>query len=175
MNARPFRASASEIDDMKAILLTFAIGAGLCTAAMAQTPATTPAAVTATCKDGTDFSGTKRSGACRGHGGVKAFTSDATPAAATTTPPKPAAVSAPAPTTATTTPPAQTASVTPQTPAVKTPPPAGTAGQVWVNTASKVYHCPGTQYYGNTKVGEYMTEAAAKSSGAHADHGKACS
>ncbi len=51
----------------------------------------------------------------------------------------------------------------------------GGAGQVWVNTKSKVYHCPGTQYYGKTKAGNYMTESAAISAGNRADHGKACS
>ena len=64
--------------------------------------------------------------------------------------------------------------------ATKTPMPATAAqgggdGKVWVNTASKVYHCAGTKYYGKTKAGEYMTEADAKAKGNHANNKKACS
>jgi hypothetical protein len=131
---------------MKAFLFALAMSTSfvLTVTVQAQAP------VTATCKDGTSYSGTARSGACGGHGGVQTWgTAGATPPAATAT------KSAP---------PAGTSST-----------PAGGPGQVWVNTASHVYHCPGTQYYGKTKAGTYMTEAAAKTAGNHPDHGKACS
>lgn len=68
-----------------------------------------------------------------------------------------------------------------KTPAVKkdaasaaktTAAPGGGDGKVWVNTKSKAYHCEGTEFYGKTKVGEYMTEADAKAKG---NRGKACS
>jgi hypothetical protein len=103
--------------------------------------------VTATCKDGTTFSGATRSGACRVHGGVKTWGSAATNAA-----------------------PASSA----RSQAAKTPATGGGAGQVWVNTATKVYHCPGTRWYGKTKQGAYMSEREAKAEGARPDHGKAC-
>jgi hypothetical protein len=50
----------------------------------------------------------------------------------------------------------------------------GGPGMVWVNPAMKGYHCPGTQDYGTTKEGKYMSEADAKAMGARADHGKPC-
>lgn len=52
--------------------------------------------------------------------------------------------------------------------------PGGGPGQVWVNTASKVYHCPGSTYYGKTKAGKYMAEDAAKAEGDRANGGKPC-
>jgi hypothetical protein len=110
--------------------------------------------VTATCKDGTSFTGAKRSGACRGHGGVQSWGA----AEATTIP-----MNAPA----------QPATPAPTTSRRAAPPPAGN-GQVWVNTDSRVYHCPGTRWYGKTKEGSYMSEAQAQAQGAKPDHGKAC-
>ena len=58
--------------------------------------------------------------------------------------------------------------------AEKTAAPGGGNGLVWVNTASNVYHCQGTAYYGKTKAGTYMSESDAKAKGARADAGKAC-
>ena len=53
--------------------------------------------------------------------------------------------------------------------------PGGGDGKVWVNSGSKVYHCPGTKYYGKTKAGEYMSEADAKAKGNHPVNKKTCS
>lgn len=46
--------------------------------------------------------------------------------------------------------------------------------KVWVNTASGVYHCPGTRWYGATKHGEYMTQAEAQKKGYRPAYGKVC-
>lgn len=46
--------------------------------------------------------------------------------------------------------------------------------KVWVNTASGVYHCPGTRWYGNTKRGEYMAQAEAQKKGYRPAYGKVC-
>ncbi|HTW45684.1 MAG TPA: hypothetical protein VMD58_09070 [Acidobacteriaceae bacterium] len=38
-------------------------------------------------------------------------------------------------------------------------------GMVWVNTTSKVYHKPGSRWYGRTREGKWMTEADAQKAG----------
>jgi hypothetical protein len=167
------------------------------TTAAASAPATaTPTApdgATAQCKDGTYYSGKSHKGACKGHQGVKSWL-DNTAAAAAAKPVAPPAM-APAPvatapaTKAAAAPAAAPVAVTPAAPAApasaatRTPPtPAsqieqkagGGAGLVWVNSASKVYHCQGDEWYGKTKEGAYMSEAAATAAGNHASHGKEC-
>lgn len=46
--------------------------------------------------------------------------------------------------------------------------------RVWVNTGSGVYHCAGTEHYGTTKRGEYLSEAEARRRGFRANGGRAC-
>jgi hypothetical protein len=141
------------------------------------TPSTAAAATAKTasstgpvpCNDGTTSPKGGR-GACSGHGGINK-SGAAVPNAPAPVAAAPAAAAAAAPAAAA---PANT--MTRNAPAPTTAPaPGGGAGQVWVNTDSNVYHCPSDVWYGRTKQGKYMTEAAAKAAGAHADHGKACS
>ena len=151
----------------------------------AQAPAGAPAGATGKCKDGTFTTAPKKQGACRGHKGVDTwFAAETTPAKAsakTSAPASaPAAVPAPAPKqTAAPTPapaaaPAATAKTT--TPkSAKTPAPGGGPGLVWVNSGTNVYHCYGTEFYGTTKAGKYMSEADAKAAGARPDRNKPCS
>lgn len=125
-------------------------------AAAAAPSGPAPAGSTGLCKDGTYTSNANKKGACRGHKGVKDWYANSTAPAALA----PAATTAPAPTPPR---PAQTAA------------PGGGAGQVWVNAETKVYHCQGDRWYGKTKQGSYMTEAAAIAAGYHAARSKSCS
>ena len=166
---------------MKILIASALFAAGLVVAAPSNAQA--PAGSTGECKDGTYSSAESKRGACSGHGGVKEWYGAKAAAKSTATtaapaPAAPAAAKAAAPAPAPATPPAAATSA----PAAKaTTAPMATAaagggpGKVWVNTSSKVYHCPGDRYYGKTKQGEYMTESAAKAAGNRADHGKACS
>lgn len=153
---------------MKTAIISFALAAGLLAAAtgFAQTaPAGAPAGSTGLCKDGTYYSGATRQGACRGHKGVETWYGAAKPAAPAGAAPA-AAPAAPAA-------PATGKKPAPFTPAA-TAAPGGGPGQVWVNTSTKVYHCPGDKWYGKTKAGSYMSEADAKTKGFHGPRGKAC-
>lgn len=128
---------------------------------VAQAPTGAPAGTTGKCKDGTYTTASMKIGACGSHKGVATWWGKAKASAkAEAAAPKAAAPAAPA----------KKGSTTAGTPA-----PGGGPGLVWVNTSTKVYHCYGTRYYGTTKSGKYMSEAAARSAGAHAENGKGCS
>ncbi|WP_019449203.1 DUF3761 domain-containing protein [Cupriavidus sp. BIS7] len=154
---------------MKNLLMSMAVAAalGLSLGAQAQAPAGAPSGSTALCKDGTYYSGASKKGACAGHKGIKDWYGGAEAAASAPAAPAAMAPAAPAPKAA-----------TPAAPAAEkktAAAPGGGPGQVWVNTSTKVYHCPSDRYYGKTKSGEYMSESDAKAKGFKPDHGKACS
>lgn len=187
---------------MKAMIRLMTIVAALLISqlCMAQAPAGAPAGSTALCNDGTYFKGTIKIGACTGHKGVKTWWgapkaapaakpaptpaataqhATTTAAAATTATAQHAASTTTAATKATTQQAASTATAA-KAPATKAAAaalpqaPGGGPGMVWLNTASNVYHCSGSTYYGKTKAGAYMTEDQAKAKGAHANGGKPC-
>jgi hypothetical protein len=146
----------------------------LAAASVAQTPASAPAGSTGLCRDGTYWTGATKKGACHGHKGVQDWYGSAAPASGSAAAPAPAAATpavaspAPASTPPAAAPKAARAPTTAQAPG-------GGPGQVWVNSSTKVYHCPSDRWYGKTKSGAYMSEADAIAQGNHADHGKACS
>lgn len=159
------------------IALSFALFASYTAAAQA------PANATGQCKDGSYWTGASKSGACRGHKGIQTWyaatpakTATAAKAAAPSAPaapapaPKPAPVAASRPAAA----PAPASTRTMPKPAAVAAP-GGGAGMVWVNTSTRVYHCPSDRYYGKTKDGKYMTEDQAKAMGAKGARGKGCS
>lgn len=135
-----------------------------------------PAGATGQCKDGSYWTGSSKSGACRGHKGIQTWYASApskTTKATKAAPPPPPAKPSPAV--------ASKGAPAPAPAPRSMPHPAATAaagggpGMVWVNTSTKVYHCPGDRYYGKTKDGKYMSESDAKAMGAHGDRGKGCS
>jgi Protein of unknown function (DUF3761) len=157
------------------------VAVGLAGAQLALAQTTPPSGSTGMCKDGTYSTAASKQGACRGHQGVKEWYAAAAPAGAAApataaapvgpkaVAPAPAPAAAPAPVAA------PAAKASPAAKAAAMPQAAGGGpGLVWVNTSSNVYHCYGSDYYGKTKAGSYMSEADAKAKGAHADHGKAC-
>ena len=157
---------------MKIAIRCMAVAAGLLAAQFSVAQA--PAGSTGQCKDGTYTTAPSKQGACRGHQGVKEWfaAASAAPAAgsAKTAAAAPAAATAPA-AAAPAAAPAKAATTHASTASM--PQAAGGGpGMVWLNTSTNVYHCEGSQYYGKTKAGSYMSEADAKAKGAHADHNK---
>jgi len=151
--------------------------------AFAQAPTSAPAGSTGLCRDGSYWTGPTKKGACHGHKGVQDWYAGAAAptAAAPAAPAAPAPASAPSPAPAAAAAPAAPAPSASKSSAPKSSPapaataaPGGGADKVWVNSASKVYHCPSDRWYGKTKSGNYMSEADAIAQGNHADHGKAC-
>ena len=163
----------------KLTLLSAGVLVAALSAAQTPAPAGAPAGSTGLCKDGTYWTGATKRGACHGHKGVQdwyASSAAAAPAAAApaaAAPAPAAAAPAPAPAPATPAPAAPVAPKAAAAPAAAAAP-GGGPGMVWVNTPTKVYHCPSDRWYGKTKTGAYMSESDAIAQGNHADHGKAC-
>ena len=59
-------------------------------------------------------------------------------------------------------------------PAAKSEQPKALQTRVWVNKDTKVYHCPGSIYYGKTRNGEFMEEAQARGYGNRGVEGQGC-
>jgi hypothetical protein len=148
-----------------------------------------PAGSTGLCKDGTYTTAAKKRGACNNHEGMKAWFGTPIPQAAPVSPPQaqpilpessdPMPSRSPVATSgdAQSAPPPPSQAFTP-TPSSGAPPkqvqsPAD-AVKVWVNLSSKVYHCPGSEWYGKTQSGRYMTQAEAIAMGARPAYSKPC-
>jgi hypothetical protein len=136
-------------DYRRSFLRTFAAVLVLSAVGASILAAQAPQGATAKCRDGTYSHAASHKGACSHHGGVDSWIS-----------PSPQSADS-----------SRGASVAPD----KGKANAGNQVRVWVNTPTMVYHCPGDRWYGTTKRGEYMTEAAARAAGARPAYGRACS
>jgi hypothetical protein len=138
-----------------------------------------PKDATGQCTDGSYTTAKTQARGCLKHGGVQTWygsNASATSGTAAAAPAAAATPAAPAPQA-----PAPTPTVAPASARSRAAAPAAAPAQapanpsdVWVNTSTKAYHCPGTKYYGTTKHGKYMSEADAKAAGFHPAYGKAC-
>lgn len=100
------------------------------------------------CRDGSIFRGRTRSGACSGHGGIDREAERAQ------------AAGTPAPAVTGVLPAAQESGPEP--------------GQVWVNRATGIYHCPGSRHYGQTRDGGYLHLVQAEQAGYRPARGQPC-
>ena len=125
-----------------------------------------PAGSTGQCNDGTYTTAAKKSGACSGHKGVQKWFTAKDTGTATSSSAKASSNSAAD---------SKTATNHPAMAKSQQAAPGGGPGLVWVNTSTKVYHCSGSEFYGKTKEGKYLSESDAKKMGAHPEHGKPCS
>ncbi len=128
-------------------LMAVALACLLGGAAVHAQQSAAPAGSTGQCKDGSYTSTASKRGACRGHKGVKEWyaAASAAPAAAA----KPAAAAAPAAPAAPSAPAKGSMMSHKAMPApAANAAPGGGPGMVWVNSSSKVYHCPGDKWYG---------------------------
>ncbi len=142
-----------------------------------------PAGSTGLCKDGAYTTAAKKRGACKDHAGVKAWFGAPIPQAPLPPPSPEASAAAKSPTpavadsTATslkTVAPAQAAVAPPSSAIPSKPQSPADAIKVWVNVSSKVYHCPGSEWYGKTQSGKYMSQADAIAMGARPAYSKPC-
>jgi hypothetical protein len=152
---------------MKSTVLLPALAVVFMSLAFQASAQTSSDPVTATCKDGTSWSGSSHRGACSHHGGVASYDSgSASDAVSNTASSAGNALSGAA---------ASAGTVVNNAATSTKAGVAGAAGQVWVNTASHVYHCSGDTNYGHTKQGKYLSESAAKAEGDRPSRGKSCS
>lgn len=181
------------------VLLKFGPVVLLCGSLVCLAQSTSPSGATGKCRDGTYTTSPQRSGACSAHKGVQTWYTGQNGNGADTAGNKngnsgapsanrkagdsahPAGDAADAGKTAGRSTAGSGSSAgskeakSSTQPVAGSPEKSGGPGMVWVNTASKVYHCYGSADYGKTKQGQYASEQQATQMGARPANGKSCS